>query len=109
VVPYTPLEAALAANFTQAQKMTAGHRKLVVRTRKVFEQCVAGTGNLGSTIPKSGREGEKTFVRAFCRFLNRALVVKRGEVVGDRCLRYVDLFVKNLVEGSGEISFVSPP
>lgn len=71
--------------------------------RGVFDQCINGTGSIGSTIGVKGRQGEKLFNRDFCRFLNRVLVVKKSEVVGDRCLRLADLFVKNLVE-SGECS-----
>lgn len=67
--------------------------------RGVFDQCIAGTGSVGATIGVKGRPGEKVFAKDFCRFLNRVLVVKKSEVVGDRCLRLADLFVKNLVEG----------
>ncbi|KAA8900748.1 nuclear condensing complex subunit [Sphaerosporella brunnea] len=68
--------------------------------RGIFDQCLAGTGSIGSTISASGRAGEKIFTKDLCRFLNRVLVVKKSEVVGDRCLRLVDGFVKNLVEGN---------
>jgi condensin complex subunit 3 len=100
VQAYTPLEKTIAQIFQQGQKTTAGHRKLVVNLRGVFDQCIAGTGSVGSTLGGlSGRAGEKEFTKAFCRFLNRVLVVKKSEVVGDRCLRLADGFIKNLVEG----------
>ncbi|KAF8253100.1 hypothetical protein K440DRAFT_577011 [Wilcoxina mikolae CBS 423.85] len=34
--------------------------------------------------------------------MDRIVVVKKSEVVGDRCLRLADLFVKNLVESGGK-------
>lgn len=98
----------IATIFSQAQRTTAGHRKLVVNLRNVFEQCLAGTGAVGSTIGCKDRAGEKAFARDFCRFLNRVLVVKKSEVVGDRCLRLADLFVKNLVDGGRELLFGPP-
>lgn len=99
--PYTVLQKTLAQIFAQGQKTTAGHRKLVVNLRGVFDQCIAGTGSVGATIGARGRSGEKVFARDFCRLLNRVLVVKKSEVVGDRCLRLADLFVKSLVDGGG--------
>ncbi|CCX12870.1 Similar to Condensin complex subunit 3; acc. no. Q10429 [Pyronema omphalodes CBS 100304] len=94
--PYSPLQKTIASVFNQAQKTTAGHRKLVINLRSVFDQCIQGTGSIGGTIGVQGRQGEKMFVREFCRFLNRVLVVKKSEVVGDRCLRLADLFIANL-------------
>ncbi|RPB12529.1 hypothetical protein P167DRAFT_565197 [Morchella conica CCBAS932] len=82
-----------------AQKTTAGHRKLAVTLRATYEQCIAGTGTIGSTVPGGGgQKGEKAFVKEFFRFLDRVLVVKKGEVVADRCLRFVDMFVRGLLE-----------
>jgi condensin complex subunit 3 len=94
--PYSPLQKTIASVFNQAQKTTAGHRKLVINLRSIFDQCIQGTGSIGGTIGVQGRQGEKMFVREFCRFLNRVLVVKKSEVVGDRCLRLADLFIANL-------------
>lgn len=98
VEPYGPLQTAVAGIFLQAQKTTAGHRKLVINLRAIFDQCLSGTGPVGSTIGVNGRKGEKLFAQVFFRFLNRALVVKKSEVVGDRCLRVADMFVRNLVQ-----------
>lgn len=58
---------------------------------------------MGATIPKGKYKGEKAFANEFCHFLNRVLVVKKSEVVGDRCLRFTDLFVRGML-GMGEIS-----
>lgn len=75
----------------------------MINLRSTYEQCVNGTGSVGSSIPGGGgQRGEKAFVREFCRFLNRVLVVKKSEVVGDRCLRFADLFVRGLLE-KGEV------
>lgn len=102
VAPYTPLQKAIATIFSQAQRTTAGHRKLVVNLRATFDQCLTGEGSIGSTIGVTGRHGEKLFTAEFSKFLERVLNVKKSEVVGDRCLRLVDLFVRNLVNG-GEL------
>ncbi|KAL7270925.1 chromosome condensation complex Condensin, subunit G [Rhizina undulata] len=97
--PYTPLQNAIATIFASAQKTTAGHRKLVVNMRSIFDQCHQGTGPLGSTLEGGGgQRGEKVFVKDFCRFLNRVLVVKKGEVVADRCLRFAEMFVRGALE-----------
>jgi len=65
--------------------------------RSIWEQCAAGTGPLGASIG-GGRVGEKAFVKEFTGFLNRVLVTKKSEVVGDRCLRFTDLFVRGLLD-----------
>ncbi|KAI5780914.1 nuclear condensing complex subunit [Geopyxis carbonaria] len=101
VEKYTVLDSTLATIFSQAQKTTAGHRKLVINLRTTLDQCISGSGSVGSTIGVSGRKSEKVFARAFCRFLKRVLVVKKSEVVGDRCLRLADLFLRNLL-GKGD-------
>ena len=99
---YSPLQTTIATAFSSAQKTTAGHRKLAINLRSVWEQCATGTGSVGAPIG-GGRAGEKAFVKEFTGFLNRALVVKKSEVVGDRCLRFVDLFVRGLLD-KGEYS-----
>lgn len=101
---YNTLQTAIAGVFAAAQKTTAGHRKLVINLRSTFEQCLNGTGTVGTTIPSGKYKGEKAFVNEFCRFLNRILVVKKSEVVGDRCLRFADLFVRGILD-KGEAFF----
>lgn len=101
VADYNALQTAIAGVFTAAQKTTAGHRKLAINLRLVLEQCATGTGPVGITMSDGKYKGEKAFGAEFCRFLNRALVVKKGEVVGDRCLRFADLFVRGLLGKGG--------
>lgn len=103
VPAYNTLQTAIAGVFAAAQKTTAGHRKLVINLRSTFEQCLNGTGVVGTTIPSGKYKGEKAFVNEFCRFLSRVLVVKKSEVVGDRCLRFADLFVRGILD-KGETS-----
>ncbi|TGZ85197.1 ARM repeat-containing protein [Ascodesmis nigricans] len=93
---YNALQKTIATIFAQAQKTTAGHRKLAINLRTVFDQCWNGTGSIGSTIGVREKDGEKLFAKEFCALLNRVLVVKKSEVVGDRCLRFADLFLRNL-------------
>lgn len=70
----------------------------MINLRSTYEQCLSGTGSVGSTVPQGGQRGEKAFLREFVKFLSRVLVVKKSEIVGDRCLRFTDLFVRGLLE-----------
>lgn len=93
---YSPLQSAVSTIFASAQRTTAGHRKLATNLRNIHEQCVDARGIGAST--GGGRAGEKAFGREFIRNLNKVLLVKKGEVVGDRCLRFCELFVRQAVE-----------
>ncbi|RVD88009.1 uncharacterized protein DFL_002209 [Arthrobotrys flagrans] len=87
VPQYTPLQKAIQTSFSSAQGSTATHRKLVVALRATQEKCA-----------KEGMRAEKAFCVEFVRCLNRALVVKKGEAVGDRILRFCDSFVRHIYE-----------
>lgn len=93
---YSPLQSAVSTIFASAQRTTAGHRKLATNLRNIHEQCVDARGPGAPT--GGGRAGEKAFGREFIRNLNKVLLVKKGEVVGDRCLRFCELFVRQAVE-----------
>ncbi|KAF8460649.1 nuclear condensing complex subunit [Kalaharituber pfeilii] len=91
---YSPLQTAVSTIFNSAQRTTAGHRKLATNLRAIHEQCVEARGVGAAT--GGGRAGEKAFGREFIRNLNKVLLVKKGELVGDRCIRFCDLFVKGI-------------
>jgi len=93
---YTPLQTAISTCFANAQRTTAGHRKLATNLRNIHEQCVKARGVGAST--GGGRAGEKAFGREFIRNLNKVLLVKKGEIVGDRCLRFCEHFVRHSVD-----------
>ncbi|KAF3935209.1 hypothetical protein ABW19_dt0200638 [Dactylella cylindrospora] len=87
VPQYTPLQKTIQNTFASAQGTTATHRKLVVTLRATQEKCA-----------QEGLKSEKAFCVEFTRCLNRALVVKKGEAVGDRILRFCDLFIRHIHE-----------
>ncbi|KAF3930375.1 hypothetical protein AA313_de0203054 [Arthrobotrys entomopaga] len=87
VFEYTPLQKAIQNVFISAQGTTATHRKLCVSLRTTQEKCA-----------QEGMRAEKAFCVEFTRCLNRALVVKKGEAVGDRILRFCDLFIRHIYE-----------
>ncbi|EPS37760.1 hypothetical protein H072_8538 [Dactylellina haptotyla CBS 200.50] len=84
---YTPLQKAIQNIFVSAQGTTATHRKLCVSLRATQEKCA-----------QEGMRAEKAFCVEFTRCLNRALVVKKGEAVGDRILKFCDLFIRHIYE-----------
>ncbi|KAF8446778.1 nuclear condensing complex subunit [Terfezia claveryi] len=93
---YTPLQTAVSTCFANAQRTTAGHRKLATNLRNIHEQCEKARGVGAST--GGGRAGEKAFGKEFIRNLNKVLLVKKGEIVGDRCLRFCEHFVRHSVD-----------
>ncbi|EWC43791.1 hypothetical protein DRE_07300 [Drechslerella stenobrocha 248] len=84
---YTPLQKTIQNTFASAQGTTATHKKLVVTLRAAQEKCA-----------QEGLKSEKAFCVEFARCLNRALVVKKGEAVADRILRFCDTFVRHIHE-----------
>lgn len=94
---YNPLQQVISETFASAQRTTAGHRKLAIKLRNLFDQCIKGEGPVG-TIAGGGRAGEKAFGKEFIRNLNKVLLVKKGVVVGDRCVRFCELFVRWMIE-----------
>ncbi|KAJ6256692.1 hypothetical protein Dda_8558 [Drechslerella dactyloides] len=84
---YTPLQKTIQNTFASAQGTTATHKKLVVTLRATQEKCA-----------QEGKKSEKAFCLEFTRCLNRALVVKKGETVADRILRFCDMFVRHIYE-----------
>ncbi|KAK6347156.1 hypothetical protein TWF696_007234 [Orbilia brochopaga] len=87
VYEYTPLQKTIQNTFSSAQGTTATHKKLVVTLRATQEKCA-----------QEGKKSEKAFCLEFTRCLNRALVVKKGESVADRILRFCDMFVRHIYE-----------
>lgn len=84
------VQKAIQSAFSSAQNTTATHKKLVTTLRTLQEDCA----NNGS---------EKEFKREFIKCLNRVLVVKKGEVVGDRVMRFCDLFIRHIHEKGQQV------
>jgi condensin complex subunit 3 len=103
--------------FTDAQRSTTAHRKLVVRLRKLQEGCCG----LRPKSEKKGKKGkakgeddgvvnmdeaaEKEFNTEVSRCVIRVLGVKKTEPVGDRIIRFLGAFLRSASEkGMPEMS-----
>ncbi|KNG84759.1 putative nuclear condensin complex subunit 3 [Aspergillus nomiae NRRL 13137] len=99
--------------FADAQRSTTGHRKLVVRLRKLQEACC---GISQKSSKKNGKEvqeetlipGEETlpeteFNVEIGRCMLRILPIKKSEPVGDRVLRFIGTFLTHASEKDAEL------
>ena len=95
--PTTALRANICAIFADAQKTTAGHRKLVVTLRKIHEACCYEPTNPGK---KKGLESydEDDFNVEIARCVIRLVAVKKTEGVGDRIVRFLGQFLHHASE-----------
>ncbi|KAJ5941681.1 Armadillo-like helical [Penicillium verrucosum] len=99
--------------FADAQRSTTGHRKLVVRLRKLQEfSCGISQkkSNKGkdqepeeALIPGEETEAEKEFNVEVGRCMLRILTIKKSEPVGDRILRFLGTFLGHAAEKDNEI------
>ncbi|KAF7586196.1 hypothetical protein BBP40_009311 [Aspergillus hancockii] len=98
--------------FADAQRSTTGHRKLVVRLRKLQEACC---GISQKSSKKNGKEAEETLIPTeetlpesefnveIGRCMLRILPIKKSEPVGDRILRFIGTFLTHASEKDAEI------
>ena len=101
----------VCAIFADAQRSTAGHRKLVVRLRKIQEVCCGipqkNSKKDSSTeerlIPGEETVPEKEFNVEVGRCVLRILSIKKTEPVGDRILRFLGNFLTHASEKDAEI------
>ncbi|KAI5288293.1 hypothetical protein KEM54_005321 [Ascosphaera aggregata] len=106
--------------FGDAQRSTTGHRKLVVRLRKIQEICsgLKSTSNakqggnkddknpnesFGEDSALSGVQAEREFNAELSRCLLRVLPVKRTEAAGDRVVKFLAAFLIHSTEKDSEI------
>lgn len=97
--------------FADAQRSTTGHRKLVVRLRKLQETCcgIKSSKKDGAAhIPEDVLMGEETlpekeFNIEIGRCMLRILPIKKSEPVGDRILRFLGNFLNHASEKDTEI------
>lgn len=105
----------VCAIFADAQRSTTGHRKLVVRLRKIQEAC-CGISQKNSKkdgknteapeerlIPGEETIPEKEFNVEVGRCVLRILSIKKTEPVGDRILRFLGNFLTHASEKDAEI------
>ena len=100
--------------FADAQRSTTGHRKLVVRLRKLQEICCGIFQKKGdkkskdqeaeeALVPGEETEAEKEFNVEIGRCMLRILPIKKSEPVGDRILRFLGTFLSHAAEKDTEI------
>lgn len=92
--PPTTMQTKICDIFSDAQKTTANHRKLIVGMRKIHEACVyeptAFTRGIGIDDA-----GEEDFNAVFMQCVIRLMVIKRTESVGDKSLRFIGAFLRH--------------
>ena len=85
----------ISAIFNDAQRGTAGHRKLIVGMRKIQEECICEPPVKGKKVESQVHFVENDFNVEFSRCVIRLMVVKKNEVIGDRLVRFVGLFLSH--------------
>ena len=92
--PSTPLRLRICNVFSDAQKTTAGHRKLTIGLRKIQELCCYNA--------PSNQDGddfkEDDFNVEMARCVVRIMGVKKSEGAGDRLIKFLGLFLKHASE-----------
>ena len=86
-LPGSVLRTQICSIFGDAQKSTAGHRKLVVSLRKVQEACVYQSDSRGTG-------SENDFNAEVVRCVIRLMGVKKSEPVGDKLVRFIGFFLR---------------
>ncbi|KAL2040754.1 hypothetical protein N7G274_006733 [Stereocaulon virgatum] len=91
--PESTLRTQICSIFNDAQRTTAGHRKLVVSLRKVQESCCYESIKPG----KEAREqfDEDDFNVEIARCVIKLMSVKKSEGVGDRIVRFLGFFLRH--------------
>ena len=91
--PTSALRAQICNIFNAAQKSAAGHRKLVVGLRKIQETCCYEPTRPGK--PDRQEFNEDGFNVEIARCVIRLMGVKKSEIVGDRIVRFLGVFLRH--------------
>lgn len=106
----------ICAIFADSQRSATGHRKLMVRLRKIQEGCCGivpkgvkqkkKDGEQRSIPAQRGEDSaaEKEFDIEMSRCILRVLAIKKTEPVGDRVIRFLGTFLGHASE-KGECPF----
>ena len=98
--PPNALRNKICTIFADAQKTTAGHRKLIVNLRKLHEDCCYE--------PQSKKGGpeftEEDFNYELGRCVLRVMPIKKSESVGDRIVRFLGQFLSHASEKGEHIT-----
>lgn len=92
--PSSDLRVRICGIFADAQASTAGHRKLVIKLRKVQGECCYST----SDKEDEDAADEERFNEEMGRCVVRLMGVKKSEGAGDRVVRFLGLFLKHASE-----------
>ncbi|KAE8447839.1 hypothetical protein EG329_010068 [Mollisiaceae sp. DMI_Dod_QoI] len=97
------LRTQISSIFRDAQRTTAGHRKLVINLRKIQEACCYEPTSKKTS--KTGAEDfdEEQFTYEFTRCVVRVMPVKKSESVGERSIRFIGLFLRHANEKDNEL------
>ena len=101
--PVTSLRRAVCTVFADAQKSTAGHRKLVISLRKIQEQCCYEPVNLTKAKKQEDFE-EEDFNNEVVRCVIRVLPVRKAEPAGDRVVRFLGTYLNTASGKDNEIA-----
>lgn len=94
--PPSRLRTGICTVFADAQRTVTGHRKLVIRLRKIQEACCYAPTKPG----KKERDefGEGDFNGEVSRCIIRIMPVRKSEPAGDRIIRFWGLFLRHASE-----------
>ncbi|KAG6001783.1 hypothetical protein E4U21_003800 [Claviceps maximensis] len=99
--PDTALRTKICAIFRDSQRTTATHRKLAVNLRKIHESCCYEPAERTSATPNEF--DEPAFNGEFVRCVLKIMPVKKSESAGEKCIRFVGLFLRHAHEKDNEI------
>lgn len=106
--PVTSLRRAICMVFGDAQRSTAGHRKLVISLRKIQEQCCYEPVNLTKAKKQEDFE-EEDFNTEVVRCILRVLPVRKAEPAGDRVVRFLGTYLNTASGKDSEIANQADP
>ncbi|EGC46889.1 nuclear condensin complex subunit 3 [Histoplasma capsulatum var. duboisii H88] len=116
------LRKAINEIFSDAQRSTSGHRKLVVRLRKIQEGCCglrqekakgkrnrAHEESINDSFTDGDGVAEKEFNIEVSRCMLRVLGVKKAEGAGDRVIKFLGTFLRVATEKDFELFLQGDP
>ena len=99
--PTSRLRTRICSIFADAQRTTAGHRKLVINLRKIQASCCYASAKKKAQTEGDEEEDdfdEGAFNREVARCTTRLMFVKKSEGVGDKVVKFLGLFLKHAGE-----------
>ncbi|RKF56485.1 Condensin complex subunit 3 [Golovinomyces cichoracearum] len=101
--PESELRTQVASIFSDTQRHTAGHRKLAIRLRKIQDACNHKVENEQENYHRPESFNDENFKDEFTRCVLRVMPVKKSEIVGERIIRFIGLFLKLAIEKDKEL------